>query len=125
MKFSAVTMYWLCNETNSRLNSLAERVKEGKDLEAALEFARYLLNSGLCDLLDAHKVEGALPVRSNAIRSKAEKLQRDVCLRYETRDTKPHVEESDLVQIRRELADLRAQIGAQSPPLRVIEGGNQ
>jgi hypothetical protein len=118
MPFSGSKMHWLYNETNTRLVSLAARVKEGKDLEFAVEFGRYVLNSGLCDLLDAHASKGPLPCDGKTMRTKAEKLCAKVLLRFETRDTKPHIEISDLVEINRKLDGLSAAVSSQSSQVR-------
>jgi hypothetical protein len=114
MPLGSVKMYWLFKETGNRLDSFAARVKMGKDLPSALEFGRYVLNSGLCDLLDAHQAKGALPCNGKTMRTKAEKLCSKVLLRFETNDTKPHVDLSDLEEINRKLDDLSAAVVGQS-----------
>jgi len=44
---------WMWNETDTRLNTLVRRAREGKDLIAASEFARWLLMSGLVSLFES------------------------------------------------------------------------
>lgn len=117
-----VAMFWLFKETNSRLDSFATLVKENKSLDEAAGFCRYVINSRLCDFLDEYPGTKDLPCDGSIVRGKAEKLLSRITRRWETRDSKPHVETSDLVQIRAELVSLRAHLGISEPHLHVIEG---
>jgi hypothetical protein len=118
-------MFWLFNETNAQLDSFASLVKENKSLDGAFVFTKFILNSRLCDILDEHPGTCDLPCDGSIIRKKAEKLRSDIQRRWETRDAKPHVEVSDLAEIRADLAALRLQVtGVAKPHLRVIEGGS-
>lgn len=117
-------MFQLCSATNAKLDALAALVKEGKSLDEANDFARFVLNSRLADLLDEHSSKGSLPCSGKLIRRKASKLREACCGRWAGRDAKPHVETSDLVEIRAELASLRAQLFPQAVPvLKVLPGG--
>jgi hypothetical protein len=90
-----------------------------------MSFARYILTSRLCDLLDEHPGIPALPCDGGLIRKTAEKLQRDINRRWETRDSKPHVDTSDLAQIRAELVELRLKVtGSAEPSLKLIGGAS-
>jgi len=66
----------------NRLEQLHNRVKEGRDLDSAVEFARFLLNSGIWPILQEHDNNGFLKVDSAFLRWKAEELQRAVCEIY-------------------------------------------
>jgi hypothetical protein len=120
MSSSAASWYWLFNETRNKLDSLAARVREGKDLDAALEFSRYVTNSRLCDLLDENAAKGPLPCNGKVIRRKAESLTQKVQLRFATRDTKPHVEISELEEINRKLGELSAAVSGHSTRGQVV-----
>jgi len=50
----ASTYHWLWSETLNKLLSFERRVREGKDLEAAREFASYVLWSGIIKILQPH-----------------------------------------------------------------------
>jgi hypothetical protein len=118
-------MFWLFNETNAQLDSYANLVKENKALDGAFVFAKYVINSRLCDILDEHPGTTHLPCNGATVRNKAEKLRKEIQRRWETRDEKPHIQTADLTEIRAELAALRSMVsGASEPHLRVIDGGN-
>lgn len=106
------------------LESYAALVKDAKSLDEAAAFCRYIINSRLCDLLDEHPGTEHLPCDGVSVRGKAEKLLQAVQLRWERRDLRPHVEHSELVQIRAELASLRKHLGITQPQLHVLEGGS-
>lgn len=119
-------MFQLFNSTVNKLDSYATLVREAKSLNESASFARYVLNSRLCDLLDQHPGNHHLPCDGGIVRKKAEKLLLAVQRRWETRDMKPHVEQSELEQIRAEMVELRKLVsGSSEPSLRVIEGGSK
>jgi hypothetical protein len=90
------TWHWLWKETVNRLDSLQERVNEGKDLTAALEFARYVLWSKVDEILKPHDCDGFLKVDASLMRWKAEELQRAVHECYRTGKSLP---EGSLTQL--------------------------
>ena len=114
----------LCNSTNIELDHFAQLVREGKSLEEARRFAQYVLNSRLVDLLEANPQPFPLACDGNAVRTKAEQLQRDIQLRWERCDTKPHIPESELATISQRLKTLEAHLLGESakPTLRVLNG---
>jgi hypothetical protein len=116
-------MFVLARDTIRELDHYASLVKEGTSLDEGLRFASFVLNSGLAKLLDEYPSDGPLPVNPRLIRIKAGNLQKAVWRRYEKRDTRPHVEKSDLETLRDDIAALKSHLGIENPPLRVIKGG--
>jgi len=69
-----VQAHVLWRETNTRLDVMAGRVREGVDVLAASEFARWLQFSGIPALLEPCESQGALPCRAGELKDKAERL---------------------------------------------------
>jgi len=91
------------------------RVRENKDVMAALDFARYVTWSGIIKVLDANASESPLVVDGALIRWKCEELTRMCQERFRTGQSSPHVEQSELEAINRKL-DLIAGHVAQFVP---------
>lgn len=139
MHLDSVTLHVLWRETDNRLNVLAARVREGIDVLAASEFARWLQFSGLLKVLESVEQGFPLPVRGSDLRRKAADLQMecgDWFRTHEHSNTHPHpqIPRTDLERINAQLAQLQQQISQLSPStvepanavsasLRVIEGG--
>ena len=82
-------MRWLYAETIRRLETYQQRVNEGRDLEAALDFARYILGARLEKILEpfntpVSNIPGDYKVDSAHLAWKARELQRSVqdCYAY-------------------------------------------
>ncbi len=73
-----VDWHWLWNHTNHDLDLLAKAVAQGHALEEAINFARYLRNSGLVKMLKQNSTAGPLPVDGSLIEFKANELERSV-----------------------------------------------
>lgn len=119
---NTVDLHWLWQETNNRLDLLARRVSEGKYLEEALDFVKWVQFSGLIELFTAHCVSAPLKVDGAFIRWKCENLQSEIFRRYRLNDGKPHVDASELEGISRKLdliAGRLAQIAEVSVPVTV------
>lgn len=125
-------------ETMNRLSSLQNRVNEGKDLEFALEFCRYIFWSGIIELLEYHaSTQSGLEVSGANLRTRVKQLQEDVQRRFVKSNTSPKVELSELEKINHKLDLIAGRISQLSPPkietletgvtsspdLRVIRGG--
>jgi membrane protease subunit (stomatin/prohibitin family) len=128
-----VNAHVLYAATVRQLDSFAERVAENRDVLAALDFARYVLNSGLVKVLAPLAGDGFLKVDASFLQWKAQELQRGVQERLRPNDTKPHLEALQLQSLNQKLdtiagylSKLTVQGGAvlpASPTLNVIEGG--
>jgi hypothetical protein len=129
----------LWRETNSRLDALSRSVAECKNLDGALDFARWLQFSGLVKFFKYHAHDfqhpqsGHFQVDGALIETKIAQLIRDIQDRYRTGDVQPHISAADLERINYKLDLIAGQLSylplpkvdISAPPLRVIEGGNQ
>lgn len=96
--------YHLCwQQAINQLERLHNRVKEGHDLEAAVEFARWLRASRLAEILAPHDNNGCLKVDSAFLRWKTNELESAVCERYARGQNAPKGESSQLEQINHKL----------------------
>jgi hypothetical protein len=107
--------HWFWRETVNRLDSLQQRVNEGKDLDAAVEFARFVLWSKMADLLKPQDCDGMLKVDSAFLRWKAEELQRSVCDAYRTGKAAPRGEQGQLDAIGHKLDIIAGQLSKLQP----------
>lgn len=121
------TWHWLWKETVARLTLYQHAVNEGKDLDAALAFARYVIWSKLVDVLKPHDCEGFLKVDSAFLQWKAEELQRSVQDVYLAGKSAPQGDQSHLEAISRKLDAIAGRLAqvpieppSQTPALRVV-----
>jgi len=105
-------MHWLWRETNSRLDRYSASVREGRELDAAAAFCRYLTFSGICALLEENAAPEPLTVDGALIRWKANDLEKEVCNQWrlgkvpETRETQLEVIHHKLDLIAGQLAKI-------------------
>jgi hypothetical protein len=103
-------IHWLWNETMTRLERLHKRVCEGKHVDEASEFARWLRFSGLLDIFRIFKASEPLEVDV----AKVDKLIVDVlfeCEQFWKRNPRgPWVSLSELEAINQKLDLLAARI---------------
>lgn len=85
------------------LDSFMDRVRENRDLMSAVEFARFVLNSRLPEVLEAAACDGPLKVDGVLIRWKANELEEMCAERFRLNDSKPHIEALQLQSIREKL----------------------
>jgi len=133
----AVNVYKIYNETMNQLSWLDGHVREGKELEQALRFCRYVIWSGIIELCNYHAtVEPGLKISGANLHTRAKQLQMDVQDRFRTNNLAPAIEMTELEKLNRKL-DLiagrisqisppkndTAELGSTSPELHVIQGG--
>lgn len=116
------TWHWLWSETVNRLDSYQLRVNEGQDLDAALEFARYVIWSKLAEVMAPHDVAGALKVDSSFLRWKALELQRTVQDAFRTGKAAPSGNQAPLEAIGHKLDLIAAQLAGLNPEADVALG---
>jgi len=128
--------HWMWQESINRLESLRRRVSEGRDLEQALEFARYFLWCRMDKILEPYESDGPLKVDCAFLRWKAEELQRQVQDLWSAGKVVPTGNQSAMETILKRLDIIAAHVSKLSPPvteaatvgtappaLHVIQGG--
>jgi len=140
MQLDSVSLHVMWRETNNRLDVMAARVREGVDVLAASEFARWLQFSGVLKMLEGVEQPFPLPVRGRQLRKKADDLISDCgewFSLHERSNYQPHpsIPRTELERINATLTELSAKVQKLSPPshgetpnegqppLRVIVGG--
>jgi len=93
--------FW--REANNRLDRLLNRVREGQGLDEAVEFARWLRNSRVFELLQDFDNQGCLKVDTALLRWKTDELERQVTQRYASGKFAPKPDTSHLEQINHKL----------------------
>src|SRR5262252_6463793 len=96
MVSDTANLHRLYSETHMRLDRYTRLVNEGKELMAALDFTRYLIWSGVIQILEQNAQDGPLKVDGSLIRWKCEELQRLVHDRFRSNDTAPHMATAEL-----------------------------
>jgi hypothetical protein len=105
------TLAWMWNETRNRLDSLSRRVNEGKDLDAAREFANYVQWSGMCKLFDQYAGgSGPLKIDGAFLRWKAEELERTVQEIWQSGKIQPQIPLAEVEAINRKLDLIAAHV---------------
>jgi len=126
-----VDLHVLWRETDTRVDVLARRVREGVDVQAASEFCRWLRNSGVLGVLAHHERGMPLPVCGCELNRKVERLI-SACGEWfslhERSNAQPHpqVPRSELETINAQLAQITKRLdslGAQPATLQIIQGG--
>lgn len=133
---SAVNVYRIYNETMNQLSWLDGHVREGKQLEPALNFCRYVLWSGVIDLCNYHaETDTPLKISGANLLTRAKQLQIDVQDRFRTNNLSPAIQMTELEKLNRKLDLIAGRISQISPlqsdtviavsepPFRVIQGG--
>jgi len=111
-----VQAHVLWRATDTRLDVLAARVREGVDVDAASEFSRWLQNSGVLPLLAQCEAGLPLPCRARELTEKTERLV-SACgewfADHERSNIKPEptVPRSQLESINEQLRNINAQLG--------------
>ena len=131
-----VDAHWFWKEAINRLESLRLRVKEGRDLDPALDFCRFILWSHIDKLLLPYQCDGELKVDVAYLRWKAEDLQREVQILYSTGKAAADANRGTMEAILHRLdliaghvakfappATETATVGDPPPALQVIQGG--
>jgi len=126
-----VTLSLIHSRTLHSLEAYAARVAENKDVTAAVDFARYILNSGIPKLLEAHPRTEYPPIDGALLRWKAEELERACTERFRSRDSKPHFELCQLQAINDKLNLIAGYVSRlpvaapveRVPDLKIISGG--
>jgi len=137
VRIDKVGLHIIWRATHQRVEILRAHVREGTDVLAASEFARWLQNSGILRLLPEQ--DFPLPCRGANLRSEVEKLVAECgewFTLHERSNVKPHpqIPRTELERINSTLASLTAAVASLTPPnvetanavtasLRVIEGG--
>jgi len=91
----------------SRLGILTQRVREGKDVENASEFARWITGSGVLELL-----ESASLAEGKAARAAAKMLEEDCMERWRTGNTAPALQLEDVRSLQERVAALETKAKA-------------
>ena len=134
-----LTLWKLWSETDRRLDSLAQCVREGVQVEEASNFSRWLRFSGLLAFLQPYEQEVPLPIRATELRRKCEDLIYECgeWYRLHERSNKPrdaYVSQSKLAGIESELREIKDALGLRlmatsdavdtaETALRVLPGG--
>jgi len=121
MKLDSVTLHVMWRETDNRLDVYAARVREGVDVLAASDFARWLRFSGVLKILEAVEQPFPLLVKGKELSKKNEDLISDCGEwfgQHERANYQPHpgIPRTELERINATLADMQNQLQKLSPP---------
>jgi len=130
MQPDTANLHWLYRETMNRLDLHARRVAEGRDLQAAKEFASYVTFSGLVKLFKAFPQPEPLKVDGYLLEHAAKELTYLVTERYRTNNTQAQIGMTELEKINHKLELIAGHMAraipahpAEPPAFTVISGG--
>ena len=131
----AVQLHVMWMETDRFLDGLAASVREGKAVEEASNFARWLQFSGVLNLLEKNRQPFPLPCNGDELRRKCQDLVQN-CAEWTKggKQPAPRYEASDMTAVLAKLETLTKRVEELSPPstdtaaagkpsLHVIQGG--
>lgn len=131
MSLDAFNLHWLWKETSAKLEVFLRRAREGKDLQAASEFARWVQTSGLIKLFSDNPAE----VPHTVSGKETERLLKEVIYecgeQWNKRRCEAQIAVSELEAINHKLDLIAGQLVEMdtkagvlvAPPLRVLESG--
>lgn len=136
MDAGPVDFSWLWREAFNLLGRYENAVRQGESLEAAADFARFVIWSRICNILQEHNSPGPLKVDSALLYWKAEELLRSVQEQWQRKGVVPPAHKSQIEAINHKLDLIAGQLARMSPapaapavdaaaPLLVIEGGRK
>jgi len=91
-----INLWRIYSETMNRLDRFDRCVQEGRSLEEALDFTRWLFFSGIITLCEMNPQPHPLKVDGALLRWKCSDVQRKVQERFRLNDLAPHVGASEL-----------------------------
>lgn len=103
---SSVEVHWLWNETVRRLRTLQERAREGRQVDEASEFARWVRFSGLMAIFTAFKAPEPLQVSPEVVDALIEGIGVDCDAFWKNDQRGQWVARSEVEQINLRLASL-------------------
>jgi len=98
-----VQAYKLWRETHFMLTRYERRAREGKDLDAGLEFARYVIWSGVVNVVNASAHLSPIAIDAAHLQWKAEELQRTVQGWYRSGKAQPQIAMAEVEAINHKL----------------------
>lgn len=110
----SANLHILYRETMNRLAIHARRVSEGKDLQAAVEFARFV-RFALAPICKANPARGPLPVDGYLLQHTASELENAVTERYRTNNQQPQIHMTELERINHKLELMAGQLARMIP----------
>jgi len=125
-------LYLLYREFKNQVERFMLPVKECKQLDAAIDFCRFLRRSRVLQIFKANPQPFPLPVDGYLLESLLCELESEVLRRYRTGDVTPLVDVAELQRINHKLDLIAGQLSlvpglpkvdTSLPPLRLIEGG--
>ena len=99
MEENSAILARIYGQTVNQIDAFSKRVQEGRDVEAASDFARWLSFSGICLLLERYPNEGQshnpLKVDGRLLRWKCDQLIEACNLRFRTNNLNPSFEKKE------------------------------
>lgn len=105
-----VNLHWIWRETVTRLNVLQGRAREGKNVQEASEFARWLRFSGLIKLFESNPQPEPKQVDAKVVEKLIDGILSDCADQWRSRNGDVKYSESDIAEISRKLDIIAAQV---------------
>jgi hypothetical protein len=97
----------------ARLASLAGRVRQGLDVEGALDFTRWLTFSGLPQLFDGYGSNSQLPVSRRDLDEASRKLAEQCLARIRSGDLSPQLDAAEIKSLAEKLTNIERVLAQQ------------
>lgn len=111
----AVILHVIYRETMRNIETYSARVAENRDIQAAADFARYVLWSGIPKLLKAYARQGHLKADGHLMVTQAEALLEACQDRWRMNDTSPRLAQTQVQAISEKLDTIAGFLARMSP----------
>jgi hypothetical protein len=102
-QMDSVQIYKLFDWTSTLAKRYERAVREGKELLAAVEWCRYLVNAGILELLTRTASEAVIPIDVNELRDRVKRMQDEAQYQWTCSQNKPHIDLSEVEAIHRKV----------------------
>jgi len=101
---------WLYRETLREVQGHERRVREGKQVEEALNFSKFVLFSGIVQILKAHSDAGRNKIDGAHLQWRCEELERACNEYWKSKNRTPSISLTELEAINRKLDVIAAHV---------------
>jgi len=99
----SVQIYKLFSETQCLATRYERAVREGKELLAAVEWVRFLVNSGILELLKRIASESVIRIDVSELEKRVTRVREEAQFQWSCSVNKPHIDLSEVEAIHRKV----------------------
>jgi len=102
-QMDSVQIYKLFSETQCLATRYERAVREGKELLAAVEWSRFIVNAGILELLKRIGSQSVIPIDVAALADRITRTREEAQFQWSCSVNKPHIDLSEVEAIHRKV----------------------